>query len=671
MPELRTDTWTMPAGRLGPDSPLPQFAGHRLPQSGGRKKISDKFRRMFEFGSVPGCLPYGLQSDFDRVQQPRTFRTAVLENDILRAAFLLELGGRLWSLVHKPSGRELLYVNPVFQPANLAIRNAWFTGGVEWNIGLRGHSVFTCSPLFAARVAGDRGPVLRLYEWERIRRVAFQMDFALPDGSPFLFVHGRILNPHAHEIPMYWWSNIAVNEVPGARTVAPAHSAVRFTYDGSIRETPIPVRDGVDRTYPADAPVAGDDFYAIEDGRRRWITSLDRDGRGLIQTSTPELRGRKLFRWGLGPGGRRWQEFLSPGGSPYIELQAGLARTQAECLPMPAQACWTWLEAYGPLEADPGAIHGEWDAAIRHVDERLDARLPESKMTDERGKAETLADRAPEIVLHRGSGWGALERQRRERDGEPPFCPDALVFDDASLGEPEAPWLALLTDGSMPDQDPCLPPASWMVQPEWRERLKAAVSGPGAGNWLAWLHLGVMAYYEGETDAARTAWETSLDRAPSAWACRNLAVLTGHAGNLSEAADLYRQAMELAPDLAPLAVETGRAFVRAERYRETLEQLEAMPESIQKLARVRALEAHAALELDNLERAEAILSSDLVVTDLREGEISLSDLWFRLQEKRLAAREQVPIDDALRERVRREFPPPKHLDFRMSARRSG
>ena len=95
------------------------------------------------------------------------YKRQVLENDILRATFLLELGGRLWSLLHKPSGRELLAVNPVFQAANLAIRNAWFSGGVEWNIGFVGHSPFTCSPLFAARVEGPGGaPVLRLYEYE-------------------------------------------------------------------------------------------------------------------------------------------------------------------------------------------------------------------------------------------------------------------------------------------------------------------------------------------------------------------------------------------------------------------------------------------------------------------------------------------------------------------------
>ena len=50
---------------------------------------------------------------------------------------------------------------------------------------------------------------------------------------------------------------------------------------------------------------------------------------------------------------------------------------------------------------------------------------------------------------------------------------------------------------------------------------------------------------------------------------------------------------------------------------------------------------------------------------LREGEVVLTDLWFGMHERRLAAAENVPINDELRQRVRREFPPPAHLDFRM------
>ena len=55
------------------------------------------------------------------------------------------------------------------------------------------------------------------------------------------------------------------------------------------------------------------------------------------------------------------------------------------------------------------------------------------------------------------------------------------------------------------------------------------------------------------------------------------------------------------------------------------------------------------------------------IGDLREGERSLSNLWFQYHERRLSVEESIPVDDALRARVRREFPVPAQLDFRMSA----
>ena len=48
----------------------------------------------------------------------------------------------MWSLYDKVNQKELLYVNDVIRPSNLAVRNAWVSGGVEWNIGVIGHYPF-------------------------------------------------------------------------------------------------------------------------------------------------------------------------------------------------------------------------------------------------------------------------------------------------------------------------------------------------------------------------------------------------------------------------------------------------------------------------------------------------------------------------------------------------
>ena len=146
-------------------------------------------------GTPPTLLPYLAQDDYGRRLEPRPHRVAVLESDALRATVALDLGGRLLSLFDRRADRELLYVNPVVQPANLALRNAWFSGGVEWNIGTRGHSPTTMDTLHAAAVEGPDGePMLRLWEWERLRGVVFQVDLWMPPSSAVLLAHIRIRN---------------------------------------------------------------------------------------------------------------------------------------------------------------------------------------------------------------------------------------------------------------------------------------------------------------------------------------------------------------------------------------------------------------------------------------------------------------------------------------------
>jgi hypothetical protein len=650
MSELRVETYTMPAANLGPENPLTP---------------------------LDICLPHGLQDDYDRTRTERKFRAVVLENEMLRATFLTELGGRLWSLFHKPSGREMLYVNPVFQPANLAIRNAWFSGGVEWNIAVRGHTAYTCSPLFAARVQGDDNlPVLRMYEWDRVRLTPYQMDAFLPDGSQFLFMRMRIINPNNQEIPMYWWSNIAVTETPEVRVLAPAESAYKYGYRGKMTQVSIPISDGIDQSYPTNFKRSGDCFYRIDPHQQPWITALDEEGRGLVQTSTARLRGRKLFVWGMGSGGRHWQEFLSVPGSAYIEIQAGLARTQSEYIPMPAGDEWTWLEAYGLMEADPRVVRGpDWKEAYQAVDRKLKEIMPQDVLESKLLETADMSNRPPKEIIQRGSGWGALERRRWESSVEKPFCPPSMVFDDDSLAADQEPWLALLEEGALPYTHPADPPGrtccqlvqgGWMIQPEWRRLLEDAVNAGHGDHWLSWLHLGVMYYAEKEMDAAKQAWEKSLKLEPSPWAYRNLAVLAKREKRLSEAADMLLAARQMAPETFSLAVECCRALIEAGRSHDVLELMKNLPQHIYDRGRMRIMEAQAAMKIDDLQKVEEILQSRPSVSDVREGEVTLSNLWFEMHEKRIAAAENLPIDDKLRQRVRRDYPPPSWLDFRQA-----
>ncbi|MFJ6698357.1 DUF5107 domain-containing protein [Streptomyces sp. NPDC091272] len=662
---VQVSSLTLDAAVPGPDNPLPPVHTNAAP----RVNVGDADQEMvtnMAYGHLPTVLPYLLQDGYGRDRRPTALRTAVVENDVLRAEFLLELGGRLWSLVHKPTGRELLYRNAVLQPGNLALRNAWFAGGVEWNIGARGHSPLTCEPLHAARVVRPDGtPVLRMYEYERMRRLVFQIDACLPQGSAALMVHIRILNPNDEEVPVYWWSNIAVPQADDVRVLAPADRAWYYAYDRTVRNVSVPVHRGADRSYATRAESAADYFYEIPEGERHWIAALDGSGRGLAQTSTGRLRGRKLFVWGTGPGSAHWQDWLSPAGGRYLEIQAGLARTQLEHLPMPAKASWSWVEAYGLLDAGPEAadVHGaHWARARAAAAAGLERTVSRAQLEAELAGAPAWADAEPVETLHRGSGWGALERRLRSARGDDSLVLPGLPFADDTVGPRETAWATLLDTGRMPDLDPAEPPLSYQVHPRWLDLLRTA------DDWLGLLHLGVALLHAGAPDEARAAWERSLACRPSAWALRNLAALDLDAGASDPAVGRYRDAVALAPRSLPLAVDAVRGTVRAGRPRAALDLVDTLPAGHRAAGRIRLAECEAALAVGELQRVGRLLDEGVVVPDLLEGETSLDTIWSAYHVARIAKEEGITEDDALRARVAREHPVPVAYDFRMNVR---
>ncbi|NLF22051.1 MAG: DUF5107 domain-containing protein [Lentisphaerae bacterium] len=670
MTTLRVTQLTLPAADWGtenPLAPLAPVADEPAPFQFG-DGVPDEIRRQTGTGRHAGCLPYRPQDGYNRERHPREFRVAVLQNDVLCATFLLELGGRMVSLVHRPTQRELLAVNPVFQPANLAVRNAWFSGGVEWNIGVIGHSPLTCSPLHAERLdAPDGTPVLRLREWERIRQIPFQIDFWLPEASPVLYARVSIRNPSREEVPMYWWSNIAVPETPGTRVLAPADHAFRFDHHRRMERVPLPHWRGMDISYPTAIDRAADFFFDVPDDQRPWIAAVGSDGCGLVQTSTRRLRGRKLFVWGMAPGGRHWQSFLTDGGPPYIELQAGLARTQAECLPMPPGAEWNWTEAYGLLTVPPADVHGvEWAAACRQAEQRLNKLLPLTTLARQAAIGDGIAARPAGARVQVGSGWGGLEARRLERTKALASMPGRAFANDP-LGPDQAPWLQLLEHGTFPALPPEAPPGCWMVQREWRTLLEAALLSGGADHWLGWLHAGVMRHAAGDRAGAAQAWTRSLKHARTAWALRNLAVLARQENRPDEAIGLLDEACALAPAVLPLGIEWGTVLLEAHRPGDWLVRAARLAPAVRAHGRIRLLVARGHLARNELDAAEAILLAPLEICDIREGETILSDTWFALAARRLALETGLPVDDALRTRARQTYPLPPHLDFRGGA----
>lgn len=673
--QVYKSTLQIEGSTLEGENPLPKFrSDHRHREVSDNGTLPDELRDKLGYETGERYLPYRMQDRYSRTRTELDLDTIVLENEILKAVFLPQYGGRLYSLVEKKTNRDLLYTNPVFQPANLAILNAWFSGGIEWNIGQIGHTFTTCSPVHAAKLTDDSGDeFLRIYEYERCKNVFWHIDFHLPSRSDKLLVHVRIVNDNADPVPMYWWTNIAVEETARTRVFSSTSEVVYIDHNVKgfgLGELPmLPTVPDTDVTYPMNFPFANEYFFQTAAScEAPWEAVAYEDGRLFYERSTSRLRYRKMFCWGNHAGGRRWCDFLSsPGKGDYLEIQGGFAPTQLHGLDMPAHSEWDFTQAIGLSDIDmEQAYHQDWTQANDYIRECVDRHIRPDEMTKLHHVLQGYASRVPEAELHTGSEWGAVEQLRRAKtDGR--SVPAGFLFSERNEegGSGEQDWRTLLVKGYLPERDVNEVPIPWMIQEEWFDLLHASLQVADYRSWNGYMHLGVMLYEKGLADEAIRAWETSAELKPSAWVYRNLAEAWKRRDRMDLALAYWEKAFGISgsfPDRA-LAEEYLSLLVELRMYQEAWETYSAFPEDYANADRIRIIVGVAALELEQTEFVNRLFTHEFAV--IREGEVLIIELWYKYNAKNLARARNVPMTDALLELAKLMFPPPNNIDFRV------
>ena len=648
------------SAQMNGESSIPPLRQYTDKGHYGKSQLSEEEGLFVDYGRVPSPFPYKMQDRYTEELYELPYDAVILENEHLKATFLPGLGGKLMSLIDLDRGRELLYRNPVVRPRNLALRNAWTAGGIEFNCGVLGHGAYTCDQIFTAKTAlSDGTPVLRMYEYERIRKCVYQMDFFLPEGAKVLFARMRVVNPQSEVIPMYWWTNIGVPEWKGGRVIVDADSAYVATPD--IHLAPLPYHDGNEVTYPENIPISMDYFYKIPDKSRKYECYIDSEGHGFLHTSTARLQGRKLFVWGQGPGGDRWQEYLTEGNpGRYVELQAGLAHSQYEYIPMPCNCAWEWLEAYGAITLDKDLAHGPWQQAKEHTRATIDLIITDERMDEILESTKGMAAAPADELLLAGSGWAALENMSREKVGLAPMTPH---LDFGTLGPAQADWSTLLATGNMPEKAPDEPVESFMLDARFTVLLEKAVQNGSADNWYAHMQLGMSYFASGRMEEAHREFTASNALSANALSLYGLAQIARYRNDAASFGALIMRASKMDLDNVSLACE-AMGTLSSLGWNEELNFLYSLyPESIRALGRVKLLVIPALIKTGRLDEASALLYADggLVVPDIREGEKSLTALWFDLEEAK-AKKNGLPFD-------RTTAKPPVMFDFRMDAQK--
>lgn len=630
--------------------------------------VTEDERKYFGVGSEPRIFPYKMQDVYSRERKPVKHNAVVLENSTLKATFLPDFGGKLWSLYDKKHKKDLLYTNSVIQPCNLALRDAWLAGGVEFNIGLKGHSPFTCSSMFCELI-GDNA--VRFYEYERIRGLAYSVTAYLPEDSDVLYIRTRVENTSNSARYMYWWSNIAFPEKPTTRVIVPAHSAFYCSYLDAhyfVEKKPVPFNDGLDSTYSMNRVHAIDNFYSIPETEDKWVVAADPDGSGLLQYSDKRLKSRKLFLWGSGSGGRHWNEYLSEPGQAYIEIQAGILNTQLEHIPMPAHEVWEWTEGYTYIDGAKKELYGEWDGAISTVKEYLNSMV-------KRGLAVAPND-LPSLKISgevkrvgRGSGFGALENRVRKINGELPIS-DTLDFSyDGLSAEALAEvkdYNDLLDNGYISYRSPNESPASYINGEFWYERLIASAKTAGGDHWYTYYQAGNTAYALKKPELAKSAFEKSIEKEPSVWAYRCLGfVLINDFNDEQGGLSCLRKAYDLPRAKTDywFLKEYFALLVEHKKFDEVIALYNELSPEFKNHARFLICYAEALLRVGMPEEAAKIINPSLVLINVREGEKILSNLWSEIYTA-VCKKQFCLSDEEAAKMAEEKYPVPYALDFR-------
>lgn len=256
------------------------------------------------------------------VPQPQPFESVILENDSLRLIFLPELGGRLYRIIDKTSGEDLLYTNPAVKPTRWGPEemNWWLAvGGMEWAFPVEEHGyAWGQEWQYETGVLSDGTGEITLSYIDRVTKLQGTATVQLPPVGPTFTVTLQLANNGDAEQAGQMWYSAAFPAGPGMRLDFPSSQIrVHSTDDATLQAGQIIAwQPGLAEWGRWNAWFGG--FAAPVTGNTITVHGAGSE-LSLQRTFDPAAApGVKFFTWGTAAPVEEW------GGTPYFEVWGGL-----------------------------------------------------------------------------------------------------------------------------------------------------------------------------------------------------------------------------------------------------------------------------------------------------------------------------------------------------------
>lgn len=268
---------------------------------------------------------------------PVSYRSATLENDLVRLVMLPEIGGRIFLGQDKTNGDyDFFYRQDVIKPALVGLAGPWISGGVEFNWPQH-HRPGTFMPCDVSIENEEDGAcTVWMSEHDPLNRMKGMHGIRLRPGSTLVELRARLCNRSPFTQTFLWWANVAAMVHDRYESFFPVD--VHYVADHAVRAM-------------SSFPVANNPYYGVNyqdrPGRNdlAWYrnipvptsymvcqTAFDffggydhRAGGGFVHVADRHIApGKKQWTWGDHPFGYAWDRELTDANGPYVELMAGV-----------------------------------------------------------------------------------------------------------------------------------------------------------------------------------------------------------------------------------------------------------------------------------------------------------------------------------------------------------
>ncbi|HEY9455235.1 MAG TPA: DUF5107 domain-containing protein [Bradyrhizobium sp.] len=376
------------------------FAVHAAPPAPDKVSLSEstiawstvKYATDAENGLVSGSLDKTTIVD-------RTFRTHVLENRYLKVTLVPEFGGRILSIIYKPTGHEQLYRTEVGVPYGMKAGNFYYDwlmvyGGIfptfpdpehgrtwlkPWDFGIVKESADEVTVAMSLKDDFAYSAAPRAFR-RGSTGIEATYHVTLRAGRAALDTRMVLKNPGDTAIPYEYWTctTLAPGSDPksprttgGAEIIAPiqAYSTPRWSANLSEGDESLgSERSRFERLrYFRNWPTMGIAYAAPDmQGGNFWgVINHDND-EGIIRIADNRVtRGLKMWTWGFPSFTNETDARKDPNeAQPYVELWAGVSDQFFHRAEFPARGEVSIPETYSPTVGMTNVTHANENILI-------------------------------------------------------------------------------------------------------------------------------------------------------------------------------------------------------------------------------------------------------------------------------------------------------------------